>query len=286
LPVQAAAELGVGQGARLPLDAGGKTSEVEVAGLFASDNPVAREGLLVADLATAQELLGRIGVLDRIDLILEPDQVPQVEARLPSGLRLERSQARTEATARLTEAFQINLAAMSLLALLVGGFIIYNTMTFSVLQRRGLFGHLRVLGVTRRELFGLILGESCVVGLIGSLLGLAAGVLIAQGLVRLVTHTVNDLYFTLTVTRLLLSPLMLVKGAALGLAATLAAALGPAAEAARSEPRDVQRRTLIETRMGRLFPRLALVGLALLGLGMALALLPGEGLLPIGRAHV
>lgn len=279
LPTQAATRLGLAVGGHLDLETRQGPRRVRVVGLFANDNPAAQEGLLVADLATAQELLGREGWLDRIDLILEPSQVADLEARLPPGLRLERASGRGEASLRLTESFQINLLAMSLLALLVGAFIIYNTMTFSVLQRRGLFGHLRVLGVTRRELFLLILAEALVVGLVGTLLGLLAGTLIAQGLVRLVTRTINDLYFTLTVTRLFVSPEVLARGALLGLAATLLATLPPAWEAARSEPRDVQRRTLVETRLGRLFPILALTGLALMGLGGFLALRPGQGLI-------
>lgn len=273
-----ARELGLEPDARIPLTIGGNATEAQLIGLFDSDNPAARDTLLVADLATAQELLGRVGLLDRIDLILQPAQVETLQALLPAGLRLERSHTRTASSERMTEAFHINLAAMGLLALLVGGFIIYNTMTFAVLQRRGLFGNLRVLGATRRELFLLILGEALLLGLIGTLIGLLAGTLIAQFLVQLVTRTINDLYFTLTVTRLLLNPAVLAKGALIGMAATLIAALGPAWEAACSEPRDVQRRTLIESRMGRLFPRLAVTGLLLMGAGLGLSRIPGPGL--------
>ncbi len=278
MPTTLAQQLAVAPGASIALTIGGSATEAQLIGLFDSDNPAARDTLLVADLASAQELLDRTGLLDRIDLILRPDQVDAVRALLPPGLRLERSHTRTASSERMTEAFHINLAAMGLLALLVGGFIIYNTMTFAVLQRRGLFGNLRVLGATRRELFLLILGEALLLGLIGTLIGLLAGTLIAQLLVQLVTRTINDLYFTLTVTRLFLSPAVLAKGALIGMAATLIAALGPAWEAARSEPRDVQRRTLIESRVGRLFPRLALAGLLLMGAGLGLARIPGLGL--------
>ncbi len=279
MPSALARELGLEPGAHISLTIGGSDAAAQLIGRFDSDNPATRDALLVADIATAQELLGRIGVLDRIDLILQPAQVTAVQALLPPGLRLERSDTRTASSERMTEAFHINLAAMGLLALLVGGFIIYNTMTFAVLQRRGLFGNLRVLGVTRRELFLLILGEALLLGLIGTLIGMLAGTLIAQFLVQLVTRTINDLYFTLTVTRLFLSPAVLAKGALIGITATLIAALGPAWEAARSEPRDVQRRTLIETRMGRLFPRLALAGLLLMGIGLSLTHIPERGLL-------
>jgi putative ABC transport system permease protein len=274
-----AQRLGLGEGDKLNLEIAGKRRQAELAGQFDSDNPAAREGLLLADIAVAQELLGRQGWLDRIDLMLNEAQAKALKDALPQGLRLERSATRNASTVRMTEAFQINLTAMSLLALLVGGFIIYNTMTFSVLQRRPLFGHLRVLGVTRGELFRLIIGESLLLGLIGTLLGLLAGSAIAAFLVGLVTRTINDLYFTLNLSRLFISPEVLLKGVLLGLGATLIASLFPAVEAARSEPRDVQRRTQLEGRMSRLFPWLALAGLALMGLSLLAIRLPSQSLL-------
>ncbi len=197
-----AESLALQPGDSLTLEIGGDSKNATLVGRFKSDNPVARDSLLVADIATAQELLQRVGRLDRIDLRLNDDQARELEQVLPSKLRLERSESRTQATERMAEAFQINLAAMSLLALLVGGFIIYNTMTFSVLQRRPLFGHLRVLGVTRQELFRLILWEALLLGLLGAAIGILAGSLIAQGLIHLVTRTINDLYFNLNVSQL------------------------------------------------------------------------------------
>ena len=71
----------------------------------------------------------------------------------------------------MTRAFRLNLEALSLLALLVGSFLIYNTMTFSVVQRRPLIGRLRTLGVTRREIFRRVLGEAALLATIGSVLG-------------------------------------------------------------------------------------------------------------------
>ena len=80
----------------------------------------------------------------------------------------------------MTRAFSLNLSALSLLALIVGMFLIYNTMTFSVVQRRGLIGALRVVGVTRREIFSLIVAEAALLGLLGTAAGLLLGVALAQ----------------------------------------------------------------------------------------------------------
>src|SRR5919204_372386 len=119
-----------------------------------------------------------------------------IAAILPPGAQLTRPALRTQAIEQMTAAFELNLSALSLLALIVGMFLIYNTITFSVVQRRSLIGTLRCLGVTRGQVFALVLAEALVVGLVGALLGLALGLALGRGLVALVTRTINDLYFT------------------------------------------------------------------------------------------
>jgi putative ABC transport system permease protein len=278
MPAVSARRLGLKQGDRIQIEVAGRASEVEVAMLIGGRDESALDGLLFSDISTAQELLDRVGRLDRIDLILDPAAAAHWSERLPEGVRLVSSGDRTAAMARMSEAFQINLGAMSLLALLVGAFLIYNAMTFSVLQRRGLLGMLRVMGVTRRELFGLVLLEAVVVGALGTLLGLALGILLAQGLVTLVARTINDLYFTLTVSQLSITGSGLLKATLLGMAATLAATLAPAIEAARSSPLAVTRRSHIELHAHRTLPWLTSAGLVSMILGLLVVRLPGENL--------
>ncbi len=86
--------------------------------------------------------MGRPGGIDRIDLILSSGRARSLADELPPGLRLIAAQSRSNALGQMTRAFHSNLTAMSLLAVLVGGFIIYNTMTFAVLRRRTLLGRL------------------------------------------------------------------------------------------------------------------------------------------------
>jgi putative ABC transport system permease protein len=173
----------------------------------------------------------------------------------------------------MTTAFRTNLTALSLLALVVGMFLIYNSMTFSVVQRRPLFGTLRCLGATREEIGGLVLGEAAAVGAIGSLLGLGLGVILGQGAVRLVTQTINDLYFVVTVRGIAIEPASLVKGAMLGMLATLASAALPTWEAATVPPRLALTRSGLEEKARRAVP--------LAAAGGALALLAGGGLLAV-----
>lgn len=273
-----ARRLAVTKGDRIELVVGGRPVAVEIAGLLFGDDAAAMGSLLVADIATAQELLGRIGRLDRIDLILDDSEITGFAETLPPGLTLVQPGSRTQALARMSEAFRINLSAMSLLALLVGGFLIYNTMTFSVLQRRGLLGTLRILGVSREEIFIHILLEALVVGLIGTALGLLLGLALGQGLLHLVSRTINDLYYVLTVTQLLISPLVLLKGLLLGISVTLLASAGPAMEAVRSRPHLVQRRSIIEGRSHHALPWLTVAGIIGFALGMLIAHTPSRSL--------
>lgn len=236
------------------------------------------DGLILTDISTAQELFDQQGWLSHIDLILtEGDagkqQVDEINKILPPGLRLERTLERQQATSRLSSAFQLNLSALSLLALVVGIFLIYNTMTFAVIQRRVLLGMLRTLGVSRREVFGVVLGEALLLGLIGTLLGGALGVWLGSGLVHLVTRTINDLYYVTTVREFYIAPWSLIKGALLGLLATMAAAWLPAREAAHAPPGSALSRAHLESRWQTALPLLNLSGLIMLVLGGAILML-------------
>jgi putative ABC transport system permease protein len=281
-----ARRLGHGAGDPLVLRVGAVRHRLSVVGtLVPADELSARalESLLVTDIATAQELLGMAGRLSRIDLIV-PEGAPgeavlgPLRATLPPDARVIRAGARGDAAEQMTRAFRLNLTALSLLALVVGMFLIYNTTTFSVVQRRELFGLLRALGVTRREVFGLVLGEALVLGLVATALGLPLGYLLGQGLVRLVARTINDLYVTVTVSALAMPPAALMKAAALGIAGTVLAALAPAAEATAVAPRVALGRSTIETRARHAAPRLAVAG--------ALSALAGWALLAVPSARL
>ena len=276
-----ARELGVSAGDSVQIEVGQTAAAMRVAAVLADrgDGPGrGLGGLAVTDIATAQEVLGRLGDIERVDLILDDAAAAALAAALPAGLRLSPTAQRANVLEQMTRAFHTNLTAMSLLAMLVGGFIVYNTMTFAVLQRRALLGTLRMLGVTRAQMFLLVLTEALILALIGGLLGILAGIAVGAGLVQLVTRTINDIYFQLDVRNLHLDPLSLIKGAGLGLGVTLIAALGPALEAARSQPRDVIRRTLVERRGQRLLPWLAAGGAVVTLLGAALVQVSGRSM--------
>jgi putative ABC transport system permease protein len=284
LSAEVAARYGVQPGDAITLEVGGHQRPALVAGLLQPEDSLSRralDGMVLADISTAQELSGRLGRLDRIDLILpegDPDALQRLEKLLPPDLSVTSAAARSGAIEQMTAAFRTNLTALSLLALVVGLFLIYNTMTFSVVQRRPLFGTLRCLGVTGREVFLLVLGEALLVGALGAFLGVILGVLLGQGAVRAVTQTINDLYFVLTVRGLAIPASSVLKGLALGVAATVLAAAPPAWEAATTPPRTALSRAGLESKAGRAIRSAALGSLALMAVGVVLLLLPAPGL--------
>jgi len=234
------------------------------------------DGLLLTDIAQAQEWLGVAGRLTRID-VKAPANVPaaeflaQLRAHLPADLTVHSTRAQARETFAMTDAFTVNLKAMSLLALLVGTLLIYGAVSFAVVQRRAIIGILRALGATRREVVVIVLGEAAVLGLAGAVCGVLLGLLIGRGLVGLVSQTINDLYFVVAVNTVSVPPATLIKALAAGLATALAAALLPALEVVTSAPRLALARSVLEHR-ARHSARMLLIVSLLLALGAVLAI--------------
>ena len=276
-----AARLRVKPGDRLPLRIGPALREVRVAALLEPEDSLSRaalEGLLLADVATAQELLGRVGRLDRIELILASGDEARVQALLPPGAELQEAGRADRSVRDMARAFQVNLQALGFLALLVGMFLIYNSVAFTIVQRREMLGILRALGVTPREILLGVMTEAVLLALAGIALGCALGVFLASALLGMVGQTLNDLYFALEVSRVEVSFALLARNAAMAMLATLAAALGPALEASLVPPRGALRRSDLEARARRGLPRAVLAGLGLAALGGGLLALPSRNL--------
>lgn len=261
-----AGTLGLGLGSPLPVTgpAGGVT--LEIVGLLEphADAAAALSDTLFADVSTAQEALDMVGVLSRLDLVLSPAEARRVARALPASAELVEAASRSAATYAMTRAFRLNLTALSLLALLVGAFLIYGTLSFLVVRRTRTIGVFRSLGVDRRGIAGSVLREALWVGVPGTIAGLALGTLLGAGLTGLVVRTIDDLYFRLRVDALSLAGWPFLKAAAMGVGASLLAALGPALEATRIPPRAVLSRASMERRVRARLPwQLAGAGVAL-----------------------
>ena len=247
-----AAELHLAPGASFSLDVSGRTSRAQFLAPLGMERP-GDAALLLTDIAQAQEWLHLFGRLSRIDLRVPAGRdgevaLARLAQELPAGVSVHAVGSRTRENLDLAATFTVNLQAMSLLALLVGFFLIYSAVSFAVVQRRALVGVLRALGATRREVLAALLGEAALIGAVGAILGLLLGVMIGHALVRLVAGTINDLYFVVAVSRVTLPAGAIAKALIAGIAVALIAAAIPAMEAAGSSPQLGLKRSVLEER--------------------------------------
>jgi putative ABC transport system permease protein len=279
-----AAQLGLTPGDRVLVDAGRTTVPAIIAAVLDPPDAASRRALAdiaLADIATAQEIAAH-DALDRIELRVSgaagEARLDRVRALLPAGTRVVEPATRVDAMLRMTRAFETNLTALALVALVFGMFLIYNSVTFSLVQRRPLIGLLRAQGVTAREISGMILVEVAVIGAVATMLGLAAGALLGTGLVRLVARTINDLYFTVSVTSAQAGADSFLKGIVLGMGATIAAALPPLREAVRTAPRPLMACSRLERQVTGRAGHLAGVAVVTATLGVAALVVPSRSI--------
>lgn len=273
---------GIGLNGAVTLRVGDALRPMRVVGILQpadEDSRRALDTLAIVDISAAQELFDMTGKLSHIDLIADERTeqgravLERIRVSLPEGARIVKPESRSQSVESLTDAFRLNLTALSLLALVVGMFLVYNTVTFSVVQRRPVIGTLRCLGVTRREIFTQVLIETAVLGVLGGLFGVILGIVLGRGAVGLVTQTINDLYYVVNVREVAVDPFTLLKGFGLGVAAALVAALPPAYEATSIPPITALKRSNVEQRVRKVLPWVALAGAAMIALGAALELL-------------
>ena len=141
----------------------------------------------------------------------------------------------------MLRAFRVNLFALAGVALLVGMFLVYNTVLISILRRRRDVGVLKTLGVSPRQIFTAFIGEGLMFGVAGSIAGIALGNAIAAAILGLVGRTINALYVTSQPQSVVLTPGVLATGVAVGVLLSLISAAQPAIEAAHVPPNTMIR---------------------------------------------
>ncbi|MBI3894407.1 MAG: FtsX-like permease family protein [Acidobacteria bacterium] len=274
-------------GSRISLLLNDRQEDYTVRGVLAPQGlgKVLAGNLVIMDIAAAQLAFARLGKLDRIDLIVPPEQLASYQNRLarslPPGLRLERPEVRTEQTDKMLRAFRWNLTALSYISLVVGAFLIYNTIAISVVRRRAEIGTLRALGATSRQVLWLFLTEAVLLGILGALAGIGLGWSLAGLALQFVSGTVNDLYLAASPTPIHLdSKLVVIALVAGGITAFLSALL-PALEATGVLPVEAMQHGAHEHRRRLALRRYAATGLFALGLAAGTARLPAWGRLPL-----
>lgn len=281
---QMAKRLGLNVGENLLISTDNGNQSLEIIWIFVADNKISRqvmENLIITDIATAQEVLGLFGKLSYIEIMLDEDSnevLDTIRSALPANAQLITSESQALSMRQMTRAFSINLTALGLLSLLVGMFLIYNTMTFLVIQRRQLIGSLRLIGVTRQQIFSLIISEALLLAIIGTITGIILGIFLGQNLLQLVSTTINVIYFRIDTSTLALTPLLIVKATTLGIGATLMAVILPAWEASKGSVTSAITRSRLETKVRKLAVKASMAGILIIAGGLLLALGSGNSI--------
>lgn len=278
-------------GSKLNLFVHDRSRTFIIYGVLASKDGRSLGDVLVTDLPALQQLTGLTGRVDYVEVRREDQRVTTEvlgeHLRIIAAERFEvqEPENRRETGERLTRAFRYNLTILSLMALVVGLFLIHQAMDGAVVRRRGEIAAMRALGVSAGQVYRMWLTEALMLGLIGSALGVLLGWLMAQWSVIAVGRTVNALYMSTSVEAAALHWEEALAGLLLGTLAAVLACVGPARRAAKTPP--AQLLSHFEHERPDIGKPMRWWGLALLVCGVVLYNLPlnqvlGEGGHPVG----
>jgi putative ABC transport system permease protein len=214
-----------------------------VRGLLEPAGPAKALGgdIALMDIYAAQLAFGKEGRIDRIDVsIIRGETLDSIRDRiqvaLPDGYNIDTPAGRTRQMENFMGRFRKSMDLISFMALFVGMYLIYNTVSISIVQRRREIGILRALGTTRSQIIGLFLAETVAIALLASLLGVYLGLLFAKLSISAVAQTVSSLYARSSVTELEFSWAHALKNCCIGILASVIAAAFPARSSAHVAP--------------------------------------------------
>jgi putative ABC transport system permease protein len=268
-------------GERVPIATHAPLRQFEVVGIaqYPGVESIGGATFAVFDVPTAQRLLDRVGELNAISVAAEGATTPEelvrdLEQELPETVQVrtgvEQADEDSGEIATFTNIIRYFLLSFGFVALFVGAFVIFNTLSMTVAQRTRELATLRTIGASRRQLLGSVMLEAFVIGVFASLTGLFLGLLLAVGL--------NELFKLLEVelptTSLRLTTGAIIASLSVGIVITLLAGLAPALRATRVPPISAVREgaTLPPSRLARYWPYVAgvLIVLAVAALGYSL----------------
>ena len=256
-------------------------STLRVAGSVAV--PAGRR-LAVMDIGAAQWRLGALGKLSRIDLKLAegaaPDAVAQkLAAILPAGVEVAAPDKRSQRMTNLSRAYRVNLNVLALVALFTGAFLVFAAVGLSAVRQRPQLALMSVLGADHAWVRNAVLAQGVAVSCVGTVLGIAAGLGLANGLLAAFGGDLGGGYFPGVRPQLVIDLPALAGFAFLGVAVGFVASWIPAREAVAARPVEALRGGSSETALARLAspgPSLWLLAAAVL-----LLALPPVGGLPV-----
>lgn len=257
-------------GSRIKVLVNDSLKELKIVGIIdsASFGKAYDGNLLLMDIGSAQDLFSKSGKITRIEIITPENSwrsvAENLKLDLPPGLSVERPADRSFQLEKMISAFQSNLTALSVIALLVGAFLLYNTMSITIIRKRPEIGILRALGADKLLIFNIFLAQTILIGLSGSALGVLFGCTLAQTALSAVQKTVEALYTGQPQAQIDYDFNTICSGFAIGLVMTICAALGPLIEAIQVNPAESMKPESYEPRTIKNANKLALAGAVLL----------------------
>jgi putative ABC transport system permease protein len=234
---------GYGVGDRIGVSAQGPVQDFTVTGVARFGEVASLGGATIAifDVATAQKLLHKEGQFDSIFVsagkgVPASQLVSEIKPLLPPTADVKTSKQQAASNSKETKKFisfiQAFLLGFAGIALFVGAFVIYNTLSITVAQRTREFATLRTLGATRRQVMRSVLLEGFVVGVLASAIGLLLGLALAKGLNALF----DALGLSLPQTGTVFKQRTIVVSLLLGTLITVVSTIAPARNATRVAP--------------------------------------------------
>jgi len=274
-------------GDSFPLAVNDHLSRFTVAGILSKGDLGSAYGgnLMIMDISNAQTAFNMPGFISKIDLVIPEKLVVPVQAKLqqqfPSSIAVERPTQRSAQVEKMIRSYQYNLTTLSFIALLVGVFLIYNTMSITIIRRRPEIGTLRTIGFSKRHIFSLFLSEALLIGLTGTLFGLLFGIFLSRFAVKAVATTVANLYTGQVLDSFSINPWLILTAFGFGILMTLAGAFAPVLEATTIAPAEATRRASYESQIIQASGKLSLIGLILAGLAVWASFQPPVSGLPV-----
>jgi putative ABC transport system permease protein len=194
--------------------------------------------MAIMDLGNFQDYFARVGYLTRIDLVTDEVRAREIEEILPPHLSMQKIDRLIENQKGVVTSFRYNLLFVSLIAVLVGMFLLYNTVFVSVVKRRTEIGILRGLGIGRRTVMALFTVQGLILGFAGSLAGIVLGQFFAYFSIAAVERTMSTIYGGVSIPDFILTWKDGLGSLIVGLSVSLAASLIPSYESSKIKPNE------------------------------------------------
>lgn len=214
----------------------------------AMDTELLTPNTVIMDIGNFQEYFKKYGFLTKIDIATDEKKAEEIKKFLPSNLSIEKKDDLIRNQKAVVASFRYNLQFVSLIAILVGMFLLYNTIFISVVKRRTEIGILRSLGSDKKTIIMLFTIHGVLLGFVGSLLGIILGQIIAYFSVIAVQKTVSTMYSAISISEYMVTPSDAAKSLILGLLVSFVASVIPSFEASKIRPHETSREGSFEGR--------------------------------------